>query len=470
MDKLIGVEMLSKKEHEQDISLFFNQQAITYSKFKINVARIQNQLLNLSKDKKTTVGIHLANEPFFLEVYFAIITLGWTAVPLSIASSEEVLNYKIKKSELTLLVTDTKLKKHKQLIQVNQTDLLNTSEDNQDLHLRAKEDDLFYLGFTSGSTGNPKAFVRTQASWIESFKVAEKVFNLTPHDCFMAPGPLAHSLSLFAATHALHLRAKLFLTDKFNPKEVRDAIHTGKATVVYLVPTMINALVKQEKTDRKVSFLSSGAKLSNKLMEELKGVFPNASLYEYYGASELSFVSYTTESLRKIQPNSVGKPFPNVEITIKDKKVHVNSPYVFSHYLNDPDATQKVKTSIGINIGDLGYLKDGLLTLIGRENNLIITGGVNVYPEEVEKLLKTLPTIKELMITSVPSNYWGEKIIALVEWHCEPDLDSVKQLSKQLPIEMRPRRYYKVSNLPYTDTRKLARHEINRDLARWINA
>lgn len=101
MDKLIGVEMLSKKEHEQDISLFFNQQAITYSKFKINVARIQNQLLNLSKDKKTTVGIHLANEPFFLEVYFAIITLGWTAVPLSIASSEEVLNYKIKKSELT---------------------------------------------------------------------------------------------------------------------------------------------------------------------------------------------------------------------------------------------------------------------------------------------------------------------------------------------------------------------------------
>ncbi len=469
MDKAIGKQALSPNQKETKTALFFKGQTIQYADFKANVSQIQARLISLSTKKQTTVGIHLINEPFFLEAYFAIIGLGWTAVPLSITSSKEGLNYKIKESKLDLLITHKKLDGVKALKQLTQTDLFALPLEKKQQHFKATESSLFYLGFTSGSTGYPKAFLRTQASWLESFKVAEEVFGLTKDDRFMAPGPLSHSLSLFGASHAIHLQASFYLMEKFNPKEVRNAIHAEKVTVVYLVPTMINALVKQERTDKKVTFLSSGAKLSSKLLTQLKAVFPKAEIYEYYGASELSFVSYTTEDTRKEQPESVGKPFPNVEIKIINKKIYVKSPYVFSHYLNNVRANQMVKTPEGINIGDLGYLKNGQLTLIGRENNLIITGGVNVYPEEVEKVLKSLPSVKEIMVTSLPDQYWGEKIIALVEWRHSPDLNALKKLSKELPIEMRPRRYYQVHNLPYTQTQKIARHEINQHLKRWIN-
>lgn len=469
MTKLIGEQLFSANINRTEIALFFQNKTITYADFQDNISQIQAELIRLSPNKKITVGIHLTNEPFFLEAYFAVIGLGWTAAPLSITSSREGLNYKIKKSKLDLLITEMQLDELRGVKQITRTDLLKPIAKKTNPQLLANKNSLFYLGFTSGSTGNPKAFVRTQASWVSSFEVAEKVFKLTKEDRFMAPGPLSHSLSLFGATHALHLQASFYLMEKFNPKEVRNAIHRKKATVVYLVPTMINALITQERTDEAVTFLSSGAKLSSKLIAQLKKVFPNASVYEYYGASELSFVSYTTEDTRENQAESVGKPFPNVKINIIDKKIYVKSPYVFSHYLNDPAANQNVKSSHGISIGDLGFLKNGLLTLVGREDNLIITGGINVYPEEVEKVLKTLPSIKELMITSLPNDYWGEQIIALVEWHNSPDLKNLKELSKQLPIEMRPRRYYEVRNLPYTQTQKLARHEINHDITRWIH-
>src|SRR5699024_2314699 len=178
--------------------------------------------------------------------------------------------------------------------------------------------DAFYLGFTSGSTGRPKGFLRNHGSWLASFLAAEQAFRYGTNDTILAPGPLCHSLALFAAIHTIHIGATFHLQPRFTAEKVRRMIGQGEVTVMFAVPTMLYRLVEQQSSpmEQPITFLSSGSKLSPELKSHLSRAFPNQRLHEYYGASELSFVAYTTECLSEHYPYSVGKPFPGVSITI----------------------------------------------------------------------------------------------------------------------------------------------------------
>lgn len=129
-------------------------------------------------------------------------------------------------------------------------------------------------------------------------------------------------------------------------------------------------------------------------------------------------------------------------------------------------------TKHGATIGDLGFLNDeGLLTIVGRKNNMIISGGQNVYPEAVEKIMKDLPIVKEAVLLGIPDDHWGQKVIALIQWK-EKSSGNLQRLKahcrKHLAIYKRPRKYYSVEQLPYTATGKIARKEIETNWARWI--
>ncbi len=471
------------KNNPKKIAIYYEDTLITYKSFKQSVVSYQNilkQILNPKQTKK--VALLLGNEPMFLEVYFAVIMLGWIAIPFDPkwTNSEAKRIKEIAEPDLILindLFKDTTSYEFQEAISLNKINTVKFV--NEPLsYTHAKND--FYLGFTSGSTGTPKGFLRNHKSWLRSFEVGESIFNYNKDDILMAPGPLNHSLSLFGATHALHSGASFCLTTSFSAPIVFDLIKKHNVTVMYGVPTMFHSLASLRKEyTQPITCLSSGAKLDTQIKNQLQLVFPNTLMYEYYGASELSYITYATDSFSKKHPESVGLPFPSVQLTIRNQEgkklpknhigdIYVKSDFLFSEYFKNEQATKETLTKYGAFIGDVGFLDErGALTVVGRKNNMIITGGQNVYPEEVEKVIKKSDAVKEAVIIGLNNVHWGEKIVAFIEWKddCHPDLASVKKLCKtHLSIYKRPRKYIPVANFPYTHTGKIAREQIKNNL------
>lgn len=461
----------------EKIALYTGKEAMTYREFVAGVERYRAQLRRYGAEGvRRKVALFIGNEPAFLQMFFAIISLGWVAVPIDsrwskreaervmdevrpdfVVASRRFNKFFINRFSVTFFVEDVPL---------------DIGEAMDVGPYCVSEDALFYLGFTSGSTGVPKGFYRDHRSWLASFSAGESVFGHGEKDVFMAPGPLCYSLSLYAAVYALHSGATFYLFPHFSKKDILAAIRREESCFMYAVPTMLQALALGEETIQvPVTFVSSGSKLQPAVRENIVAMFPACTIYEYYGASELSFVTYMDGTSLAENPDSVGRPFPGVELSIRNERhevlgpgevgeLYVASPYVFREYM-DAAETREVVTEYGVSVGDVGYLNDaGYLFIVGRKKNMIISGGQNVYPEEIEKVLLALPSVKELAVLGIPHDYWGEQIVAMLSWK-EGEGDSLRSLRlysrEHLAIYKRPQRWIVVESFPYTATGKIDR-------------
>lgn len=472
-------------EHPQKPAIKqINGETVTYYELYENIKKIQTAFVRMTNKKNIKVGILMGNTSEFLEVFFAVITLGGIAVPFDPKWRKRDIRHVLESGQLDVYIGSRDFLERTGIKQENVMLIDEIKKDVQtDHHEKWEEfdEELFYLGFTSGSTGKPKGYMRNHKSWLESFNVGEQIFGYGKNDVILAPGPLCHSLSLFAAVHALHIGATFYLLPVFSQKETFNILLKREATVFYGVPTMIQALLQMKKNEEKcimnnVTIISSGAKLSYEARKQLKEMFPNGQLFEFYGASELSFVSYVDDEIFKKAPKSVGIPFPGVEVAIRKKdgseasfnevgEVVVRSNLLFSGYFNNPIETKNVLKDDGASIGDLGYLdENGFLTIVGREKNMFISGGLNIYPEEIEKVLKERDEVEEAVVIGVEDDYWGQKPVAFIKWKETAQHRSFNALKRycrsELPLYKCPRTFYEVDEFPYTSSGKIARKEL----------
>ncbi|HLR69237.1 AMP-binding protein [Virgibacillus alimentarius] len=468
------------QEHPDKAALIFKNNFITYDAFYQSICHIQKHLLYIGDTKRPQkVAVLIGNEPAFLEVFFAVVTLGWTAIPFDPKWSEREAAQVMSKAEADIYLKSKQFTEYAPYMvdaaydieEIKATPIIGDSLPPWNVHTSEH----FYLGFTSGSTGSPKGFIRNHTSWLESFKAGEEAFQYGRDDVIMAPGPLCHSLSLFGAIHALHMGATFHLTTTFSASSILSHLRKGCTSVLYAVPTMLQSLMQHltKPIKRKITFLSSGAKLDSRLRHKLGNAFPESIIYEYYGASELSYVSFSSEELSSKYPGSVGKPFPGVQITVRNSngepvpngnigKIYIESDFLFDGYVHEPEETKKVLTDFGANIEDLGWMNDeGVLTIVGREKNMMISGGLNVFPEEIEKVMKEKDTVKEAIVIGIQDEYWGQKVIALIQWKGKAYPDSLHLHCKQRLASYKvPKAFYEIEAFPYTSTGKIARKEI----------
>ncbi|WP_209123497.1 AMP-binding protein [Alkalihalobacillus sp. BA299] len=452
---------------------------ITYQHLHENVRRIQQQLVTTIGDPhQKKIAFLLENDVRFLSLFLAISEMGAIAIPLDPKWSSHDLQHIVTDCAPDLLITAH---------QIDTTEVLTLSLDQLLQQPRTafriktrSEYDLFYIGYTSGTTGKPKGYLRTHSSWIHSFSGSELVFKIKEEDIIFAPGPLVHSHFLYAAVHALYIGATLYITKKFNAEMVFRTLSTSPITILYLVPTMFSALYNvYEKKEQPINtvkkVISSGAKWQAPLKKKARLVLPYAEVFEFYGASELSFVSVLDDQGNIENPESVGSPFPGVEVSIRrpdgtevDRgqigKLFVKSKLTFSGYLNNPLATSEVFHGDWATVGDLAYIDaNGYITLVGREKNMIISGGLNIYPEEVEKVLSTLPEIDEVVVIGLDDPYWGEKVVAAIKWRLNQQLtdQQLKEYCRQKLASYKcPQLFIKLDAFPYTTSRKIARNEV----------
>ncbi|WP_455179709.1 class I adenylate-forming enzyme family protein [Azospirillum melinis] len=337
----------------------------------------------------------------------------------------------------------------------------------------------FLVGFTSGTTGRPKAFIRNQGSWLATLEASRVEFGIGAEDIVLVPGPLVHGLGLYGAVEGLSAGATVRVQPKFDGADAAAQLAECGATTLVLVPTMlVGILDAAERHGRRFPALRrvvcSGAKLAPAVHDRLAALCPDAAVLEYYGASELSFVSL--RSSREGAPaDSVGRPFHGVELSLRDDDGHpvergrpgtvwVRSGMLSEGYLGVTDSAGYREQDGWGTVGDYGWIDgEGWLRLVGRAGDMVITGGLNVYPAEVEATLRAHPAVAEAVVFGLPDPYWGDALSAVVWWRgsgrasladlrgwCQDRLEGYKA----------PRRVFAASDMPLTGSGKIARADV----------
>ena len=319
------------------------------------------------------------------------------------------------------------------------------------------------VGSTSGSTGQAKRYYRSQDSWVASFAMDQKMFGLRSSDVILAPGSLSHSLFSYALCHGLYIGATVVLSERFRPDHVVHQVASHNATVLYGVPTQLKliAQVQGEVCSSVRWVLSSGARWFGEITPALQAMFPNAVIAEFYGASELSFVSVALHGGPTPTPaGSVGRPAPGVQVQIDSDQIWVSSPGLFERYLsNTPtDFFERVDVQ-GVrwcSVGDLGRLDtDGYLYLSGRQSRKIIVSGKNLYPEEVEQALLGYPGITQAAVLGLEDALRGERIVGIVVADPLPTRAQLIAHLRPLVDDYKiPREFFYASQLSMTNSGK----------------
>lgn len=339
-------------------------------------------------------------------------------------------------------------------------------------------DTTFLIGLTSGTTSVPKAFTRTRRSWQLSFDASVEFFGLAAGDRTLAPGPLAASLNLYALAECLYAGSEFHTLSRFDVGDAHAAVSHDGITRLVLVPTMLRLLSERGLSggvdaSGVRSIICAGSKLDTRTLEAARRWAPNATIFEYYGASELSFVSGA--GLRPGQQaeqrgTGIGKPFPGVAIRILDDdgaelpdgadgNICVRSGMVSDGYLWGDDGQALQSFGGWHTVGDQGYLDGGTLHMLGRRSDMIITAGTNVYPHEVELALASVPGVAAAVAAGFADDLRGQKVVAgIVPSHGGVTATQLKAgVEDVLARNKRPLEYFALAELPLTDRGKLSR-------------
>ena len=276
------------------------------------------------------------------------------------------------------------------------------------------------LGYTSGTTGVPKGAVLTHGNLLAGAESVRIAWRWTPDDRLVLALPLFHMHGLGVGLHGTLLTgASAVLLDGFSPDAVLDAAQAHNATLFFGVPTMYTRLAQSPRVGELASLrlcVAGSAPLSADLhrrLEEAAGV----RVLERYGMTEtIMLVSNPYDEERRA--GTVGFPLPGVELRLAPDsgEVLVRGPNVFAGYWRRPDATEEAfDQDRWFRTGDLGeFDQAGYLKLRGRAKELVISGGLNVYPREVEDALRSHPEVDDVAITGTPDEEWGELVTAWV--------------------------------------------------------
>ncbi|MFN8484919.1 MAG: AMP-binding protein [Anaerolineae bacterium] len=344
-----------------------------------------------------------------------------------------------------------------------------------------RPDDLALLAYTSGTTGRSKGAMLSHANLAANITAVTQAWRWTAADRLLLTLPLFHIHGLGVGLHgALITGASADLRPRFDPAEVIAALDAGGISLFFGVPTMYARLLAAARnapprTTGVRLFVSGSAPLSPEVFDEFQRVF-GQTLLERYGMTETGML--TTNPLDgPRRPGAVGQPFPGQAILVgapgaplppyQVGAVWTRGPNVFQGYWQQPDATAEVFRDGWFNTGDLGFLDDtGVLTLVGRSKELIISGGFNVYPREVEEMLQTHPAVVEAAVVGLPDPDLGERVVAVVVPRSPaPSADELMEYCRaRLAPYKKPREVRFVAALPRNAMGKIQKTVILADL------
>ena len=295
------------------------------------------------------------------------------------------------------------------------------------------EQDLFYLGYTSGTTGRPKGAMITQRNRALAYHYWALEFGIVREDVALHCGPFHHTAPFSFTLAQLYLGGSVAILEQFDARAALRAVEQHRVTWSFMVPFMLERILALAPAERRAYDLSSlrmlisgASNLSTRTKEGLLEAFPSAALHEFYGATEAGVITNLRPEDQKRKARCVGRPVFDTEIEIRDENgralsqgevgdIWLCGPTIFSGYYNAPEKTASVFRGDWCTIGDVGRVdEEGYLYLVDRRKDLIKSGGVNVYPIEIEEVLLTDAAVGEVAVIGVPHAVWGEAVHAVL--------------------------------------------------------
>jgi long-chain acyl-CoA synthetase len=349
----------------------------------------------------------------------------------------------------------------------------------------AREDgDLAALMYTGGTTGRAKGVMLSHRSLYTSAQAAVQLTHVPGVTRALVPLPLSHSYGLIVSVAGMHAPEPgvAVLMRWFDPEEWLRLVAEHGVHLSTLVPSMIQMLLAQPLERHDLSSLhhitSGAAPLAADVREEFERRVPGVEILEGYGLTETSAIATTNPSGRR-RAGSVGIPLPGLGIRIVDGDGHalpagedgeicVRAPWLMAGYWNAPDVTASTLVDGWLLTGDIGHLDaDGYLTIVDRKKDLIIRGGFNVYPRDVEDVLLSHPAVAAAAVVGRPDARLGEEVVAFVELRPSAPATSEELLEHaraRLAATKYPREVHVVDRIPLTSVLKVDRKALRATL------
>ncbi len=484
-------------------ALIFPDSTYTYGQIDRTVQHYSGLLQRLGITKGDRVAVQLPKRVEFIFLELAIMSVGGVVLPLNFDYQAEEIEYYLSDSDSCLFFTDKQRFERSSRILKDLKDVLTIVVDPDDqtaclgLDSELKKtnsefervyptsgEDIAAILYTSGTTGKPKGAMLSHKNLVSNMKSLHEIWEWSDKDVLLHVLPLFHVHGLFVALHGgLYAGATVIMQEKFDPIETWKTIEREKCTILMGVPTVYSRLLEHWEgmnpkpgLDSMRIFISGSAPLTETLFnrfEQLTGF----RLLERYGMTEAVMVASNPVEVSARKSRSVGYPLPGVEIRIVSDshenvapgaigEVWVQGDDVFKGYWKMPEKTADSFNDNWFMTGDLGYqdvTDGGRLYIVGRSKELIITGGYNVYPKEVEDVLEGHPSVKEAAIVGLPDQDFGERVTGFVVIKNEAEVTSDELIAfcqERLARYKCPKKVFMVDTLPINPMGKIQKNEL----------
>jgi long-chain acyl-CoA synthetase len=436
----------------RNVALRLGREEVAYAALWEQARRYGAALAALGVAPGDRVAIMIPNVPDFPRAYYGILAAGGVVVPVHALLTAEEVAYVLRDSGAKLLIcaepllgagapgaVDAGVPCYSVMAAAGSAlprfeDEAASAEPLEEYAARRPGDDAVIL-YTSGTTGAPKGAILTQNNLVLNATVnAYELCRSGPDDVFLGALPLFHSFGQTVVMNsAFRTGSAVLLLPRFEGRAALEATIEGGVTIFAGVPTMYIALLEAAKTEPRRPALryavSGGASMPLAVLEAFEREF-QVPIYEGYGLSETSPVASFNQECFGRKPGTVGRGIWGVELAIANPDVEerielladgelgeivIRGHAVFKEYLNKPEATRAAIVDGWFRSGDLGTRDaDGFITIVDRKKDMILRGGYNVYPREVEEVLMRHPRVRQVAVIGLPDELHGEEVVAVV--------------------------------------------------------
>ena len=428
------------EKHASKIAICWGESEISYAALLAQVkqvaARLQQDFGVKSGDR---VALWVKNCPEFVPAVFGILSAGAVVVPINNFLKPAEVSYILNDSGANVLITDADLAAHYEVLKADRPSLgmlrveefagLRTPDSGLPVPPARTESDLAALLYTSGTTGHPKGAMLTHGNFLHNVASCVAALDVREDERVVVALPQFHSFMFTVGTLLPMVGgAGILVLKTLHPfKTVLEDIARHRGTILPAVPSFFRALLAVPEFGRLPLRLcvSGGAPLPVEVFNEFTRKFP-FPLREGYGPTESSPVATVNPIKGVNKPGSIGKPIPNVELSIRGDdgkelatgevgEICIRGGNVMLGYWNQPEETAKVLRDGWLYTGDVGYADaEGYFFITDRKKDMLIVNGINVYPREIEEVIYQFPGVKEAAVVGVPDPRRGEQPLAFV--------------------------------------------------------
>ena len=480
----------SFEKYSDKTAIVFEGQEYRFKELDEEIRRRAAWLKGAGVRQGDRVALQLPKGMEFIFLHLAVLSLGAITLPLNDGYSPEEVGYFLSDSGSSTFITDiqgfsrnrgvvTGLRGMKTYLVDGlspdgpgplSAELKKVGADDP-RNYPAQDDDLAMICYTSGTTGKSKGAMITHRNLVTNMQALKKIWEWTDQDVLLHVLPLFHIHGLVVALHGgLHAGSTILMHEKFDARKAWETVAKERCTLLMAVPTIYHRLLSEwERVKPGLEtmrvFISGSAPLSENLFHRFEAT-TGFRILERYGMTEAGMITSNPYDPQGRKPKSVGYPLPGVRVRVvseegRDVKpghigeVWIQGDNVFRGYWQMPEKTRESFEGGWFKTGDVGYQDpgdDGRLYLVGRARELIITGGYNVYPKEVENTLEKHEAVHEAAVVGIPDDDYGERVAAVVVLKKDPCQAKPEEIiefcKKHMASYKCPKQVFVVDQLP----------------------